>query len=92
VQSDNARLKSENTELKAENFDLTKKLNGLMVSTEFVEYRGTLWKRESADTVEPYPYCKKCKGVMHSFAHLQWVCGNCDNSTPLVQHPEAAKQ
>ena len=91
LQSENTGLKKSITELKAENFDLSKKLKSLTVSTEFVEYRGTLWKRESPDTVEPYPYCRKCKSVMHDFAHVQWVCGGCNSSTPLVNHPEAAK-
>ena len=87
-----ANLQSECERFRAENADLKKQIAALSTGNDFEEYRGILWRRLNADTVEPAPYCKKCKHVMSPFQPAEmWYCDQCGSGAPYVQHPQATE-
>lgn len=88
-----ADLQSKCDRLRDENSELQKRIAEISSTEDYVEYRGVLWRRIDSDTVEPAPYCKKCKHIMVHFAPAKvWCCDTCQADAPYVQHPQAAKE
>lgn len=79
-------VETENKRLSAENADLKKKLSVYEKASQFIEYKGVMWK-QLAEAIDPIAYCPECKLAMSAFpprSDEMLICSKCNFTAPFL--------
>jgi hypothetical protein len=85
-------VESENNKLKAENAELKKRIPILEKASQFIEYKGVLWKQLNG-TIDSISYCPECKLAMSAFppgSDEMLICSKCNFTKPVQDAPPLA--
>ncbi len=76
---------AENKKLREENNILRQKVNALRKESQFIEFKGVLWKK-SGESIDPLSYCPDCKLAMSEFppdSDEMLTCSKCNFTAPF---------
>lgn len=78
-------LETENKKLNAENIDLKKRLSVCEKASQFIEYKGVMWK-QLGQTIDSIAYCPECQLAMSAFppgSDEMLLCSKCNFTAPF---------
>ncbi|HLD14616.1 MAG TPA: hypothetical protein VJB18_07865 [Burkholderiales bacterium] len=79
-------VEAENKKLGAENADLKKRLSVYEKASQFIEYKGVMWK-QMGEAIDSIAYCPECKLAMSAFppkSDEMLVCSKCNFTAPFL--------
>lgn len=87
-----SRLEAENATLNKSLAEAQRQLAVIGATTNLVNFRGVLWKRQADGTFEDLPYCPRCRKVLSLFGPLPVHCDAACGFTGPLQGEHAVRQ